>query len=364
MGGGGGGGKVVPLHKAGDKKDPKNYRTIMVASVYAKLFGKLLDLRLSEWCERNQVWAPTQADFRAGYSTLDHLLVLRARMEKAKRCKEPLFILFVDFHRAFDSVSRPQICDRLVELGVPTELVNVVAVLYDLVQIKPRLGAEEIQSTFGVIQGCPMSPKMFGLLIDQLFWLNQSLDSGNPNRHEVDTRVLLFADDVVMIGHGLDQFKQHLTTLATFCDHTGMEVNLSKTRPIVLYGSPLWGPTLSRSLWKEIERVQKTFIRQTLGIRVTVPYVLLMAEAGVIPLEVEALINTLEFVFRVRWQDEEKPSQRALRVSYHSGWYAHVCTWAAMWNLPECDWDEHTFLDRLRREVVRRLWAEPCSRQL
>ncbi|KAL3693696.1 hypothetical protein R1sor_007347 [Riccia sorocarpa] len=84
--------KVVPLHKSGPRSDPNNYRTIMIGSVFAKLFGKLVELRLTEWCEQRQMRLPAQAGFRRSFSTLDHALVLRVLQEEAKRNRGTLFI--------------------------------------------------------------------------------------------------------------------------------------------------------------------------------------------------------------------------------------------------------------------------------
>ncbi|KAL3677253.1 hypothetical protein R1sor_027201 [Riccia sorocarpa] len=118
--------KLVPLHKTGPREIPGNYRMIMVASIYAKLLGNLLDTRLREWCESKNVQAPVQAGFRKSYSVLDHLLVLRVLGERAKCLRRPLLVLFIDFPKAFDSISRKLLWDRMIELNVPPDLVKAI----------------------------------------------------------------------------------------------------------------------------------------------------------------------------------------------------------------------------------------------
>ncbi|OAE33348.1 hypothetical protein AXG93_4123s1230 [Marchantia polymorpha subsp. ruderalis] len=39
--------KIIPIHKSGRKDMATNYRTIMVGSVFAKVFGKLLESKLN-----------------------------------------------------------------------------------------------------------------------------------------------------------------------------------------------------------------------------------------------------------------------------------------------------------------------------
>ncbi|KAL3693684.1 hypothetical protein R1sor_007335 [Riccia sorocarpa] len=128
--------KVVALYKSGSKTNPRSYRTIMIATIFAKVLGRLLENRLSDWCEETGVRALAQADFRREHSVLDHALTLRVIMEEAKHVRKPLFLLFVDFRRAFDSVSRGKLWDRLNSLGVPSDLVRSISLLYHTVRAK------------------------------------------------------------------------------------------------------------------------------------------------------------------------------------------------------------------------------------
>lgn len=44
-----------------------------------------------------------EANFRKGFSTIDHLLAIRAITEKATENNVPLHIAFVDYQKAFDT---------------------------------------------------------------------------------------------------------------------------------------------------------------------------------------------------------------------------------------------------------------------
>lgn len=82
--------KLVPIHKEGIKEDAQNYRTVMVASIFAKVLGGLLEARLGKWAEIQLKRASSQAGFRHNYSTMDHILCLRVLGEKAKLSHRPL----------------------------------------------------------------------------------------------------------------------------------------------------------------------------------------------------------------------------------------------------------------------------------
>ena len=42
---------VIPLFKSGDTNNPSNYRTIMVNPLMGKLFGSMIERRISRWAE-------------------------------------------------------------------------------------------------------------------------------------------------------------------------------------------------------------------------------------------------------------------------------------------------------------------------
>ncbi|KAL3677228.1 hypothetical protein R1sor_027176 [Riccia sorocarpa] len=219
--------KVIPLYKSGPKHELTSYRTIMIANFFAKLFGTLIDRRLSSWCEDHGVRTEGQAGFRKNYSTTDHSLTLRVLMENAKKCRKPLFLLFVDFRRAFDSVTRSQIWERLHEIGVPEDLRNAIAVLYATVQVKLGRHDEGTPSTQGVIQGCAVSPTLFGLLIDKLFDMIAEISPASGRDFFVP--LLIFADDVGFISRDEQSMHDQIKVLETFYELTGLDVNLDKT---------------------------------------------------------------------------------------------------------------------------------------
>ena len=71
-------GIIVPIYKeVGDVNDPNNYRGFTLLSCMGKLFTSLLNTRLTESCNNNKVIEEMQAGFRAGYSTADHVFVLK-----------------------------------------------------------------------------------------------------------------------------------------------------------------------------------------------------------------------------------------------------------------------------------------------
>lgn len=115
-------GLIIPIFKSGDKNNPSNYWTIMISPLLAKLYGIILEKKMSIWLEKEGMRAKVQACFRRHHSTIDHLITLRIIAEECCDHKSDLFCCFVDFRKAFDMVPRNNLWNRLEDLKVPLEL--------------------------------------------------------------------------------------------------------------------------------------------------------------------------------------------------------------------------------------------------
>ena len=121
---------IIPILKSGDPMEPRNHRTIMIGHTLAHLFASILEEELSEWAERGGIRATGQAGFRKGFSTLDHILTLRAVIEEGRSHGKRIYCCFVDFRKAFDTVPRAKMLHRLQKIGVPIELIWGFQALY------------------------------------------------------------------------------------------------------------------------------------------------------------------------------------------------------------------------------------------
>ena len=144
---------IVPIFKSGDPMIPGNYRTIKVGHTLARLYASILEQKLSGWAEEEGVRAKGQAGFRKGFSTLDHILTLRAIIEEGRANGRKIYCCFEDFRKAFDTVPRARLINRMQTLGVPKEIIWGIMALYGSVlgRVQTIEGDSNIiQSTIGV----------------------------------------------------------------------------------------------------------------------------------------------------------------------------------------------------------------------
>ncbi len=95
--------------------------------------------RLSEWMESNTKLCDEQNGFRKKRSTIDHLSSLTNLVETRIKRKLSAFTAFIDFKKAYDSIHRNGLWNKLQHMGVNGKLFNAVKALYNNVTACVRL---------------------------------------------------------------------------------------------------------------------------------------------------------------------------------------------------------------------------------
>jgi hypothetical protein len=137
---------IHPIHKSGSSSNPNNYRTIMVGHTFSKLYAIVLHRKLSSDLEQRQLRARGQAGFRPAHQTIDHIFTLRAVIEEARHRSSKVYCCFVDFRKAFDSVPREALLQRLRDIGISATLLTTIMRLYE--SVLGRLRAAHGMSDF------------------------------------------------------------------------------------------------------------------------------------------------------------------------------------------------------------------------
>ena len=229
---------VTPIHKGGARTEPGNYRGIAVGTVLAKMYATLLNFRLTRWAEANDLRAVGQAGFREDHRCTDNLLILRTVIEQQRSAKSPLYTCFVDFRKAYDSVPRELLWTKLERLGVHGWFLDGIKALYADVPmaVKTAQGlTTNFQSVMGVKQGCPLSPTLFGLYLDDLEDTMRAkqhlLDS--PSLAGVTLLALLYADDLALVSTSMAGLQAQLDVLRDYARRWGLTVNVEKTKAVI-----------------------------------------------------------------------------------------------------------------------------------
>ena len=119
--------KTVFSHlKKGDLCCCKNWLGIMLLNMASKVFCKVILERIKT--ALHEKLREEQAGFRAGQSCTDQIATLRIIVEQSIEWQPSLYINFIDFEKAFDSISRYILWRLLRHYGMPDKIVSIIRV--------------------------------------------------------------------------------------------------------------------------------------------------------------------------------------------------------------------------------------------
>ena len=116
--------RIIPLPKKGDLKQCENYRTIALVSHASKILLRIILERIRVKTETEI--ADEKAGFQQGRGTRDQITNLRILMHKTREHQQPLYMCFVDFKKAFDSICHDKLWITMMDMGYPLHLIDLL----------------------------------------------------------------------------------------------------------------------------------------------------------------------------------------------------------------------------------------------
>ena len=112
-----------------DTRSLSNYRPISLTNVAYKIFASMLQSRLASSLDSRI--RPTQFGFRKNCSTTQPIHILRRLLEIHERQPSPFHALFLNWSKAFDSVTFTAIQSAMTFIGVSPHVSKVIMALYN-----------------------------------------------------------------------------------------------------------------------------------------------------------------------------------------------------------------------------------------
>ncbi|GBP91715.1 LINE-1 retrotransposable element ORF2 protein [Eumeta japonica] len=194
-----------------------------------KVFSKIILGRITKRLEDSQ--PREQAGFRADYSTIDHIHVVKQIIEKQKEYGQMYDMAFVDYNKGFDSLSHSYIWKTLEKQGIERKYIRIIKEIYGrttaTIQFKQQ--GEEFGNEKGVRQGDPLSPKLFIAVLEDIF-RNSDREHFGININGSNLNRLRYADDVVLFAEKPETLQTMLQQLDGESRKADLCMNLTKTK--------------------------------------------------------------------------------------------------------------------------------------
>ena len=215
---------VVPIYKSGDKSLVSNYRPISLLCILSKVLERIVYNNLLVYLK--QTLTVHQFGFLPGRSALQQLLLVTETLLSAKLTQAEVDIIYMDFRKAFDSVSHNRLLQKLQTIGVTGNLWNWLRSYLTNRFQSVRIGnysSDLCHVLSGVPQGSVLGPLLFIVFINDL---PECILSSIP---------FLFADDTKCLqiinssrSNGINHLQEDINNVSCWSCNTNLIFNEAK----------------------------------------------------------------------------------------------------------------------------------------
>ena len=262
---------IFPIHKKGSKTNPNNYRGISLLSCLGKFFSAVLNSRLFKFVKERNILSKSQLGFIPGNRTSDALLILHNLVEfYCKKRKTYIFGCFVDFQKAFDSIPRYNLFEKLLTHNINGKFYDCLANLYigdqSCIKIEDRI-TDTFIANQGVKQGCILSPLLFNIFLSDLQQKIEKAEN-DPAYASLNQPLgcLIWADDLLLLSQTEKGLNNMLEALRKFSKNNGLTINMDKTKVKIFNKT---GRHIRRNFYLGNSKVETTREYKYLGFKIT-----------------------------------------------------------------------------------------------
>ena len=181
---------ITPIFKKGSPSDPANYWPVALTCVCCKLLESIIVSDIIDYLSSHNLITKHQHGFLKKHSTTTNLLESLNDWTISLSNRKSVLIAYVDFQKAFDSVSHPKLLHKLSGYGIHGNLLFWIGAFLtgrlQQVKVGTKLSGP-CPVTSGVPQGSVVGSLLFNLFINDI---TDHLDPTVTSK--------MFADDIKM----------------------------------------------------------------------------------------------------------------------------------------------------------------------
>ena len=220
----------------GSSNDPSKYRCIGLLSHAYKTFHQCLLQRIMS--ETESYLPDWQAGFRKGRGCRDNVLLLRTIYNHMIDTGKTLYVTFVDYSSAFDSISHKFLDRALAKAGASNKSRALFRAVYATASAVTKVastdGSEVYSESFpinrGVLQGDILSPIYFILALEMILREHDNMAGAGITLRGKRITTLGYADDAALLDERHEVSTDRVTNISKGSrEDADMIINITKT---------------------------------------------------------------------------------------------------------------------------------------
>ena len=220
---------VTPLPKKPNSKSVNDLRPISQLPLPSKILEKLIINRLVNYIENNNIINAAQHGFRKNHSTLTAVGEYLNMVYKNYNDRVTTFSLFLDYKKAFDTVSHPILLQKLHDIGLSDNTCNwfrsYLTNRTQAIAVNDKISKTRT-ITYGVPQGSTAGPILFIIYITDIV------------HHVGNCSITLYADDAVISSTDPNALQTALNSVSQWCIQNCLTINETKTQWMYIGPTP------------------------------------------------------------------------------------------------------------------------------
>ena len=228
----------ITIPKVNGTAKCEKHRTISLMSHVTKLVLRVIMNRIRGRTLREI--SEVQYGFMPDRGTRNAIFVLRRLVERMIEKQKDVYVCFIDYSKAFDTVKHEPLIELLQSLDIDPQDVKLLANLYwDQQAVVRHNGelSESISIKQGVRQGCVASPHLFALYTEMIMRSIDDMGGIKIGGNVINN--LRYADDTVIIAESGNQLQQLMDTVVEESEAKGLFLNSAKSFTMVFSKSEM-----------------------------------------------------------------------------------------------------------------------------
>ena len=223
--------KTILINK-NSKPKVSELRPIALTDVSYKILMGIIKDKIFEHITKTHQVNDMQTGATTNRRVVENIHIFQYIMQQTFINKKKLYVLSIDFSKAFDSVNRYSLFKILLEMRLHPKIIEIIAQIYSNDSTSLFLNnhkVADIQISSGIRQGCNLSALLFIFVTYKIINKIQDLKIGYDDGF-INIGSLFYMDDGLIFSHDLTNLQRLINGLALNCFEYGLKLNKDKCK--------------------------------------------------------------------------------------------------------------------------------------